>query len=420
MKPEFPSPGCAPARQDGRLAPGALLSLGVLLLAGAVAYWLLSHPPRTGQRAAPPEPAPPTVSVASIQRRNVAPTLVAYGRVIAARETRVASRVAGQLERFAPGVEPGRVVETGATLAILDDADYRLAVQRAEAALTRARADLAIERGQQLQAQADYRTYGRELPAERRALVLREPQLKAARAAVSSAEADLEQARLELARTTIAAPFRGMVQERLVGAGSAVAANTALLGLVDVSHFWVRVSLESDALDWLETGDGIDSGSLATLVSDAWPADRQRRGRAFSILPGLAENGLMSQLLVRVEDPLALDTKAPALRLGDVVEARFTPPGRDDLIGLPVAALHEDDRVWTLDAGNRLHIVSVTPFYRDQRQVLIRADGAPLGGAERVVVSPLVRPREGMALRVAPTPDDTSPGGDADDGETPP
>ncbi len=391
------------ARQAGRVSVGALLALVVLAAGLATAWWLINQPPRVERRAPPPAP-PPLVEVVSAQPRSVAPRLHGFGRVVAEREARLASRVAGRLLEFAPEALPGQVMEAGATVARLDDADLRLALRDTEATLAQAEAALAMERGEQQRAQAEYQSFGRELTAERRALVLREPQLRQAEAEVERARTARDRARLDLERTTLTAPWRGMVQARLLGAGSEVASGTELLHLVDVSRFWVRVSLPVDALAWLEPAGDERPGSAVTLTSRSWPADQARRGELIAVLPALEENGLMAQLLVAVDDPLGLEAPdpaantaaIPALRLGDLVQLEFAARPRDGLIELPTAALRPGDEVWLLDDDDRLRRRRVEVVHRGDAHVLV---GAGLAEDERVVVSQLGQPREGMALR---------------------
>lgn len=398
-----PHPSTArPHRQRGRFGLGALVALLVLAGGLALAWWLMSQPPRVERRPAP-APVPPLVEAVSVVPRAAAPALHGFGRVVAEREARLASRVAGRLEAFAPGVVPGRVVETGASLAHLDDADLSLALREAEAALAQAEAALAMEQGEQQRARAEYQSFGRELPAERRALVLREPQLRSAQADVERARAARDRARLDLARATLTAPWAGMVQARLLGEGSEVTSGTELLHLVDVSRFWVQASLPGEALAWLTPATEAAPGSPVTLTSRGWPAGSEREGELLSVLPALEENGLQVQLLVVVEDPLALaeaQRGAPALRLGDVVRLAFQAGERDDLIALPAAALRPGDEVWVLDEEERLRRRPVSVLHRDDHQVLV-AEGLETG--ERVITSPLGQPREGMALRTAAT-----------------
>ncbi|WP_444676989.1 hypothetical protein [Halomonas sp. E19] len=95
------------ARQAGRVSVGALLALVVLAAGLATAWWLINQPPRVERRAPPPAP-PPLVEVVSAQPRSVAPRLHGFGRVVAEREARLASRVAGRLLEFSPRPCPGR------------------------------------------------------------------------------------------------------------------------------------------------------------------------------------------------------------------------------------------------------------------------------------------------------------------------
>ncbi|MGQ4879751.1 efflux RND transporter periplasmic adaptor subunit [Billgrantia sp. LNSP4103-1] len=402
----FP-PGGAVAYQRGRVSLGALLAVLVLAAAAAGAWWLVSQPPRI-ERRAPVETPAPLVDTVLVQRQAAAPELHGFGRVIAEREARLASRVAGELVEFTAEALPGRVVEAGTPVARLDDADLRLALREAEAALAQAEAALAMERGEQQRAEAEYRSFGRELTAERRALVLRQPQLRQAEAELERARAARDRARLELERTTLLAPWRGMVQARLLGAGSSVANGTEIVHLVDVSRFWVRVSLPSEALGWLTVADADGPGSSVRLSTRTWAAGENRHGEVIATLPALEEQGLQAQLLVAVDDPLGLESDAPALRLGDMVRLSFDTRPREGLIVLPAAALRPGDQVWVLDEEERLRRRQVEVVHRGEAQVLVDTG---LEQGERVVVSPLGQPREGMTLRPR-IADDERPAGE--------
>ena len=60
----------------------------------------------------------------------------------------------------------------------IDEADLRLALEDAEAQLSNAQAQVALENAEQQRARSEYESFGRQLSAERRSLVLREPQLE--------------------------------------------------------------------------------------------------------------------------------------------------------------------------------------------------------------------------------------------------
>ncbi|MCL5426165.1 MAG: efflux RND transporter periplasmic adaptor subunit, partial [Gammaproteobacteria bacterium] len=96
--------------QQGRIHLGALAALLIFAVGVAFAWWIISQPPRV-ERRPPPPTAPPVVDVITVTQQRQAPTLTGFGRVEAEKSTMLASRVAGQLERFGEGVLPGQVVQ---------------------------------------------------------------------------------------------------------------------------------------------------------------------------------------------------------------------------------------------------------------------------------------------------------------------
>lgn len=399
-------PRCYATHQHGRIRLGAVVALLVLVATLALAWWIVNHPPRI-ERTPPPTPLPSMVDVVTVTASSQAPNLYAYGRVEAEQETRLASRVAGQLERFAEGVIPGQVVEQQAPVAYIDQADLQLTLEDAEAQLANAQAQLALEQAEQQRARSEYQSFGRQLSAERRALVLREPQLRQAQSQVTQARVARDQAALNVERATLTAPWRAMVQERLVGAGSLLSQGTEVLHLVGVEQFWVRASLPGEWTEWLE------AGTTVTLTSRGWPEGATRQGTLVSMLPSLEENGLQAQLLIAVNDPLALETDGPALRLGDVLRASFQPAIQEQLIALPSAALRPGDVTWRVDEENRLRRTPVTLAYRGEEDALIRSGLAP---GQQVVTAGLAQPREGQQVRIR-RPSDTPAQADNEPGD---
>ncbi|HBS83950.1 efflux RND transporter periplasmic adaptor subunit [Vreelandella alkaliphila] len=390
--------------QQGRIGFGALAALLVFVGGLTLAWWIISQPPRV-ERRPPPPAAPPLVDIMTAEERLQAPMLNGFGRVEAEKSTMLASRVAGQLERFGEGVLPGQVVEQGAPVAYIDQADLRLVLEDAEAQLANAQAQLALEQAEQQRARSEYESFGRQLSAERRALVLREPQLRQAQAQLTQARVVRDQAALNLERATLTAPWRAMVQDRLVGAGTLLSQGTEVLSLVGVEQFWVRASLPGDILGWLTPG------SRVTLTSQGWPEGASREGNLISILPNLEENGLQAQLLIAVNDPLSLEQDGPALRLGDVLRVAFHSTTQEPLIALPSAALRPGEQVWWVDDEDRLRSTHVTLAYRGQETALVRSGLVP---GQRVVIAGLAQPREGQQVRIrqrgdTPASDEESP-----------
>ena len=81
------------------------------------------------------------------------------------------------------------------------------------------------------------------------------------------------------------------------------------------------------------------------------------------------------------------------------MKAAITGQPLEDVTVLPAVALRDGDRLYLLDAEDRIQIRSVEVLRRERDEVLI---GAGLSPGERVVVSPMRFATEGMQVRLAP------------------
>jgi membrane fusion protein (multidrug efflux system) len=109
---------------------------------------------------------------------------------------------------------------------------------------------------------------------------VRRERAKAARArsGLDRAEAAVSRARLDLGNTALAAPFSGRIANVLVGPGEVVAAGEDLLTVVDLSPILVEVQIVESELRWLR------EGGTAEVRLPALP-DMVLRGRIRSINP---------------------------------------------------------------------------------------------------------------------------------------
>ena len=170
----------------------------------------------TPQGGGPGGGMPPTaVEVAAAFQDTVVDAIVATGGIEALQQIALRPEVDGRV--IALLFTEGERVDSGAALVQIDDAELRAEVERA-----RADRDLAT--------QALTRT--RQLLSERAAAPA---DLERAEAQARVAQATLDLLALRLARTTVRAPFRGVVGQRSVSIGDYVTPQSALLMLQTVS-----------------------------------------------------------------------------------------------------------------------------------------------------------------------------------------
>lgn len=387
---------------------GLQIVVGVALIGVALAlagYWL-SHKPRATKQAAPP--ILPAVSVLRAQPLTHPITIEALGEVIAARRVTLTPEVEGRLVEIAPGFVEGGIVKQGELLARIDPTDYMLRVRQRQGDVARARFELALEMGQQAIARREYELFGQGLDEQAKTLVLRQPHLRAAQAALDAAQAALQQAELDLARTRLTAPFAAVVLERGSELGARVTSNTPLVTLAASDAFWVEVTLPLAQLSWLDIpGVNAERGSRATLTYPPVWGTKQRYGHIKRLFAQLEPQGRLARLIVEVKDPLCLEPRhrqLPRLLLGMHVQVALHGAMLTNVIALPETAWRNDDSVWLVE-DDRLRIVPVTLRWREAGRIFI--DARDLPPQARIITSMLAAPVPGMRVQVreAPTAD---------------
>jgi RND family efflux transporter MFP subunit len=226
-----------------RSLPLVVIAVGVL-----GAWWLIANPPRAQREQV--EPIPPLVQVVEARRSSEPVTVVAMGTVVPAKRVVLQPEVSGRIVAQSPQLQPGGLFKAGDVILRIDPRDYETAVKQQEAAREQARLEVEIEKGRQVIAQREWKLLEEDISLDGASqdLALRKPQQKNARVALEAAESTLEQARLQLERTTVYAPFNAVAQEEFVDEGQLVSPPTQLATLIGTDRFWVQVSVPVDRL----------------------------------------------------------------------------------------------------------------------------------------------------------------------------
>jgi RND family efflux transporter MFP subunit len=374
--------------------PLVVLGVGIIL-----AYWLL----KTGPQATPRPPASDALLV-EVQPVVFGPgqaLVEAMGTVIPAREVTLRSPLGGEVVHMSSNLTRGGVFAAGETLLAIDKADYVLVVRQMESEVAAAEAALKTEQGFQDVARREYEILGEEIKDEDLDLVLRKPQLETARARLKAARARLDQARLDLDWTVIRAPFPAVVQQREVNLGARVAANASLLTLFGTDEYWVEVVVPVQQLHWLDIPrkSGERGSPIRVYDAAAWGEGVYRQGRVFRLAADLEEQGRLARLLVAVDDPLGLRAaKQDQARLfvGSYVRVEMEGRRLESVATLDRSLLRDGDRVWIMNADNRLDIRPVEIVFRHRDRVLISGG---IRAGERLVVTGLAAAVAGQPLR---------------------
>ncbi|KOH43141.1 efflux RND transporter periplasmic adaptor subunit [Sunxiuqinia dokdonensis] len=384
------------------------ISLAILLAAVVITVVIFSTEPKATSEGATRQTAM-LVEVAGVARGDYQPSVVATGVVVPAQEVMISPRVSGEVVHRSEAFTPGGFVSKGQTLLKIDPADYKNRLQMRKSELLQAKADLELEMGRQHVAMQDYQLVEEGLKGENKALVLREPQLNAAKSRVESAESAVKQAELDLERTTIRAPFDAHVLRREVTLGSQVSPGESLGRIVGTDVYWVEATVPLEKLRWLSfPDDNGEKGSLVKLRSQtAWGPDEFRTGELYKLVGALENQTRLARVLIEVDDPLAQQPESdglPALMIGAFLKTEIQGKKLEDVVRLNRDYLRQHETVWVMEDG-KLRIRDVGIVFRDEQYAYITGG---LDKDEQVVVTNLSTVVDGAALRVEDTSDQSA------------
>ena len=372
-----------------------LICVMIALAVGGFVWWIHNSEP-VAQRETATKRDPMLVETVAVTRGDYKPQISVLGRVVASKEVILRPRVEGEVVEIAENFEPGAMVKAGELLAKLDPADFENILTTRLSELQQAEADLVLEEAQGQARRRGYKMIDKDLEAAQLALVFRQPQLQTIQARVQAAEAAVAQARLELARTSITAPFDALVLERRVALGSQAQPGVAMAHLVGVNEYWVIATVPLKQLQRLRFAEDSGEPSTATIRKrGVWGDDQFRTGVVQRFIGALDEQTRLARVLITVEDPLGHQSGAPPLVLDSIVQTVIEGEVLQDVVRLDRDYLRPGDTVWVIE-DDKLSIRKASVVFRDAQYAYI-SDG--LEDGDEVVLTNLSRVREGAELR---------------------
>jgi RND family efflux transporter MFP subunit len=376
------------------------LPLLIIAALGLVAYLVKSNPPSTPQRE--PFSGPQmVVDVQPVTRRNYLVRLQSYGTVQPRTRTTLIAQVGGQIVSVNPNVRDGGFFEKGDVLGSIDSRDYEADVRISEAALMDARQSLAEAEARTVQAREDWQRLGNSGDAPE--LVLRLPQLEAAKARVISAESALQKAKLDLERTDIVAPFAGRILRKLADVGQVVSSNTPVAEIYATDSVEIRLPLRNRDLGFIDLPERYRNapaekppGSKVAIRSDlfdgdTWEAELVRTEGAID------ESARQLHVIAQIEDPFGYsgDDRAP-LKIGQYVTAELTGKTLEDVLVIPNTAIYQGSYVYVVDDG-MLQRRDIDIAWQNDDEAIVRRG---LDHGDNLVTTPLGQVTSGVRVSI--------------------
>ena len=298
------------------------------------------------------------------------------GNVRSEQAATITPLVSGRVITINPSFEDGAFFKKGDILLELDPADLETEVFASESRLARAEATQIQEQARGKQAELNWQEIS---PGEEPSpLVLRIPQLREADANVSSAQADLVQAKRNLERSKVRAPFGGRVKRRLVGVGQAVGAATPLGEIFGTATAEIRLPLAPSQLPFIDLPDNKDDHPVEVILTDALvdpsqPATHQWKAHIVRTEGTLDPTSRELFAIARIEDPFSLHSELPQLRIGQPLRAAVKGITLQDVYVIPRTAMRSLNRVFLIEKDNpKIKRTDLMPIWSNSEVLIVR------------------------------------------------
>lgn len=378
----------------------AILPLLVIVIALGLTFILLKS-----RKTPKPHETPylgPLVEVAELVETNRQVIVSGTGSAQSRYEVSITPQVKGRVNEISPQMVAGGTFQKGELLFAIEAVDYQLAIALAQSSL--AQSELELLRNENLAdlARKEWQVLNTDSALEPNPLVVYEPQLKSARAQRDAAQANVEQAELNLKRTRVFAPFNCYVRSEQLEIGQFLNAGSPVATVVGIDQIEIVVPLPLDELVWLQVprNGTKQKGSLAKVELQSGGQTFHWQGAITRALGEIDPRNRMARVVVTVEETFSSDAGDSKLLKdllpGMFVEVHLQGEELSDVIAVPRGALHDNDTLWVVDDENRLHIRAVDILRRERDEVLIRSG---LDASEKIVLTNLSGAAEGMLLR---------------------
>lgn len=332
----------------------------------------------------------PTVSVQQIEATNHQVMITTFGEVEPVERTQLSAQVSGEVVNWNPQFVPGGLIKRGEQLFTIEKDAYQAAVLQAEAALSSAEAALTEELARAKVAEKE----AARMPHKQvTALYLRKPQVMSAKAMVKSAKAALQLARRDLANCNVIAPFDALVISRNIGVGQFINTGEVVAMLNNIEAAEINVPIA-----------GFDNAFLPEQISGI-KADvsipgsvTTRRAGYINRDLGIVDNATrMSHLVIRIDDPYALNSSVTPIKFGSYAEVRFAGITLPQVYRVP-QSLITNRVLWLVNKHNQLESRKVDVLREEGEYFLIHQG---LQANDRLVITPPEYPQNGMEVLVA-------------------
>lgn len=268
---------------------------------------------------------PLPVKVTTAEKGNLVIRLKAPGEAVTNKKIAMKAEVSGVVQKF--NVEESQHVKQGDLLVQLDDREYRLNLERADAERLSKLSTILVEKrfgelgerpasSDREKIQKAKEDYDNASELFRKGLISRKnfeqasadyelaliesgekkDEILAASKGLTQSEVEVKKARLDLEKTEIRAPFSGIITDIKISPQEHLSSGRELFSLVDISHIQVHAKVLESEIGRLQVGREVE------IKFSAYP-EKVFMGRTKAISPIINPEDKTCKVVIEVDNP---------------------------------------------------------------------------------------------------------------------
>jgi RND family efflux transporter MFP subunit len=408
----------------------------VILTAMIIAAVLVILRPKAERRVVEDRGRLVEVFAARAEKVQMVMVIEAYGTVTPREALLLVAEVRGQVAATDRTFEEGNFVTRGTRVIQIDPRTYELEVQRRDVQIKQAQAEIKRLEQEVLNLQArikiaksdvslakseyfrlkklidrkviaqstldkteqQYLASLERLQALENQLALTGPQNEQLLAQRDMTKVMLAEAKLDLERSAIVAPFDGWVLEKTIEIGQHVTIGQSMGRIYSAGELDIEVRIPVKDFKWLPAELNADAGIEAEVIFENQGARRTWNGRVSRVKAEMDDKTRTLPVIVEVDEASKSTANTNALRLrpGMFVTVKIKGKDVEHAFVLPRHVVYPGDIIYAVE-GDRLKIKSVD-ILRTFKDSVIVSQG--LSDGERIIKTPLSNAADGMLVRV--------------------
>jgi RND family efflux transporter MFP subunit len=368
-----------------------LLSVIIIL---ALALWggkyLLDSKPKAKKK--PLEKKALFVQTITPEFGNFATIIQTVGTTTSYQTASVFSEVSGKITSVDSALKPGQFYKKGEKIIQIDPRNYHNSVIASQSKLDQINADILLEKGNQLLAKEELNLSNMNMSDEQKALILRQPQMQKLQASQQEALAQLNRSKDDLQRTTIKAPFNGVIAQVNVTQGSMATSGTPLFTMINTKKFHVIADIPPHTLAYLPIN--VPNHVTLTPLSKT-PTTMKRQGTIKHLLADVDAISKQPKVIVEVLNPMQNNP----LFIGDKVNVTIEGKRVHNVYKIPWGVLHNLNHV-LVNVDNKLTMKPVTIVYKNPDALFVTG----LEATDQIITTNIANAVEGVRLKTKVIP----------------